>query len=126
MPMGRDGGIGMGYDTSPPFGPIWFRIMFPGIVAGFLALTFGVVLATHPGQPSLGLLALGMGLLVLGILAALFIGAGLFVGARVRFRWRGWREDETRREEAAKRLADRVFAPLWKRVNKVPPKTGKK
>jgi hypothetical protein len=68
---------------------MWFRIMFPGLVAGFLALTFGVVLATHPGQPSLGLLALGMGLLILVVLAALFIGAGLLVGGRARFKWRG-------------------------------------
>jgi hypothetical protein len=100
--------------------------MFPGLVAGFLALTFGVVLATHPGQPSLGLLALGMGLLVLGILAALFIGAGLLVGGRARFKWRGWRADEARREEAAQQLADRVFAPLKERVSRVPPKTRTK
>jgi hypothetical protein len=34
--------------------------------------------------------------------------------------------DEARREEAAQRLTDRVFAPLWKRVTKVPPKTRTK
>jgi hypothetical protein len=100
---------------------MWFRIMLPGLLIGFLELIFWVVLAIHPGATFSADVA--SGLLGLGILAVVDIGVGLFVGVRVRFRWRGWRADEAQREEAAQRLADRVLAPLKEKLTEVPPKT---
>jgi hypothetical protein len=100
---------------------MWFRIMLPGLIIGFVELTFWLVLAIHPGGAFPA--DVTSGLLVLGILAAAFIGAGLLVGGRVRFKWQRWRADEARREEAAQRLADRVLAPLREKRTEVPPKT---
>lgn len=111
-------------DVSPPVGPTWFRVMLPGLAIVVIESIFALTLVFHPGEGFPGWA--DAGLLLLGVIAAILVGAGLALGARTRFQWRGWETEQARRTEAADAAVDRALAPVRAWAGERPPKAKAK
>ncbi len=111
-------------DVSPSVGPMWFRVTLPGIAIVVIESFFALALALHPGEGFSA--SVSAGLVLMGVLAAILVGAGLALGARTRFQWRGWEAQAARRSEAADEAVDRAFAPVRRWAGERPPKAKAK
>lgn len=96
--------------AGSPVGPRWFQVLFPGLIIGATDLIFAVAIMSHPNPayPS----SYQYGLITLALIAGVLLVPGLWMGWRVRFRWRGWRDEEARRREATRQQVQHAFAKL--------------